>query len=212
MYQKTFRLALSGREMTMSMHPLGNSNETQSDRGNMRTFIINLARSADRRASIVNQVINTGVDFDLVEAIDGRQLHMTDPQVLADIAPSFRNVDWWRPALAACTMSHLNVYRRILAEGVEVAMVLEDDVQLPADLELLATAVAKHLSGAEVALLNFESPRPIKFTLEASSVLPSGRRLVTPLDVGQSVSGAAYVITRRHVSESSRDKSHSRQM
>lgn len=168
----------------------------RAHQGNMRTFVINLARSAERRASIISQLTKYGIDFELVEAVDGRQLDMTDPEVVGAIAPSFLNAEWWRPSLAACTMSHLGVYRRVLDEGLGMALVLEDDIQVPADLKVLAAAAGEQLSGAEIALLNFESPQPVKFAREGGVDLPSGRRLVPPVVVGQPVSGAAYVITR----------------
>lgn len=162
----------------------------------IRTYVINLARSADRRASITAQLSRYDVDFELVEAVDGRDFDMEDPQLLAGIEPSFRTRDGWRPVVAACAMSHLEVYRRVLADGSEAALVLEDDVQVPADLATLAAAVAQHLLGAAVGLLSFECPEPIRFPRTGGADMPSGRRLVRPVEVGQPVSAAAYVITR----------------
>ena len=75
-------------------------------------------------------------------------------------------------------------------------MVLEDDVTLPADLGALADAVAGHLTGAEVALLNYGSRETLKISLEGSVDLPPARVLALPIDVGQLVNAGAYVITR----------------
>lgn len=162
----------------------------------MRTYVINLARSADRRASITAQLDRSGMDFELVEAIDGREFNLEDPRLLAAIEPSFREMPGWRPAFAACAMSHLDVYRRVVATGSRVALVLEDDVQIPPDLHAIATSVGERLSGAAVALLTFESPEPIRFPRNDGAALPSGRRMVRPVDVGQPVNSAAYVVTR----------------
>ncbi len=162
----------------------------------MRTYVINLARSAERRASITSQLTAYGIDFEFIEGVDGDHLDMTNPEMIAAIAPSFRNAEGWRPTLAACAMSHLSVYERVIVERPAAALVLEDDVQLPPDLDVLASATANQLRGAEIALLNFQSPRPIKFTQNAAVDLPGGRWLVSPVEVGQPVSAAAYVITR----------------
>ena len=59
-------------------------------------------------------------------------------EVIEAIAPSFLAADWFRPGHAACAMSHLSVYRKILASGEDLALVLEDDVTVPADLGSLA--------------------------------------------------------------------------
>ena len=61
---------------------------------------------------------------------------------------------------AGCTLSHLDAYRKIVDDGLDMAPVLEDDVILPADLGSLADAVGKRLVGAEVALLSFDSRNP----------------------------------------------------
>jgi glycosyl transferase, family 25 len=162
----------------------------------VRAYVINLARSADRRANVIAQLTRYGVDFEMVVAVDGRELDLTDTAVTDSIAPSFLGADWFRPGHAACAMSHLSVYRRILADGLDHALVLEDDVTVPVDVSSLADAVAEHLTGAEIALLSFDSASVCRMNRSGARELPSGRQLVLPVDVSQPVSGAGYVITR----------------
>ena len=162
----------------------------------MRAYVINLARSPERRQSITAQLTAYGVDFEIVEAVDGRQLDLTDPAVLTSIAPSFLAADWFRPTHVACTMSHLNACRKILADGLEHALVLEDDVIVPANVSSLADAVAAGMGGAEVALLNFDSPSVCVMSRRDARELPGARQLLLPVDCSHLVSGAAYVITR----------------
>ena len=162
----------------------------------MRAYVINLVRSPERRENITAQLIKHGIDYEIIEAVDGRDLDLTDSQVTVDIAPSFLAADWFRPGHAACALSHLRVYRKILDDGYDRALVLEDDVTIPADLSSLADAVAQQLVGAEVALLNFDSPQACRVSRRDAVALPSSRQLVLPIDLSQPVSGAAYVITR----------------
>ncbi len=93
-------------------------------------------------------------------------------------------------------MSHLRVYQKIIADGADRALVLEDDVTLPADLGALVDVLAGHLVGAEVTLLNYDSKDPCRMSLQGAVQLPSSRRLVLPIDADQPASSAAYVITR----------------
>lgn len=162
----------------------------------MRVYVINLARSPERRVKMTAQLTKYGMDYQIVEAVDGRELDLKDPQTIGAIAPSFLDSDWFRPGHAACALSHLSVYRKILADGLEQALVLEDDVTISADLCSVANGVAAHMTGAEVALLNFDSPDTCKVSRQGAVRLPASRQLVLPVDVGQPVSGAAYVITR----------------
>jgi glycosyl transferase, family 25 len=162
----------------------------------MRAYVINLARSPERRASITAQLTKYGVDFEIVQAVDGQELDLEDAAVIASIAPSFLSADWFRPTHAACAMSHLNVYRKMLADGLDHALVLEDDVIVPADVSCVADAVAGAMTGAEIALLNFDSPNVCMMSRRDARKLPGSRQLVQPVGITQLVSAAAYVITR----------------
>ena len=165
-------------------------------RGTLRAYVINLARSPERRKDMITQLTENRTDFDIVQAVDGRQLDMTDEQTIASIAPSFLDADWFLPTHAACALSHLSVYRKILADGLDCALVLEDDVLLPTDIGDLVDAVSGSLAGAEVALLNFDSPHAITVSHDDARDLPGSRQLVWPLDPETPASAAAYVITR----------------
>lgn len=163
---------------------------------NMRAYVINMARSSQRRANMIGQLTRYQIDFEIIEAVDGRQVNLTDAETLRSIAPSFADSDCFLPAVVACAMSHLNAHQKILADGADWGLVLEDDVIISADLCSLAEAVAGQLVGAEVGLLNFDSPRPLKMRREDVRDLPSSRHLLLPADVSHLASGAAYIITR----------------
>jgi glycosyl transferase family 25 len=158
----------------------------------VHAYIINLARSADRRAHITAQLKNIGIDYELVAAVDGQELDLHDT---AKIDPAFLKVEYSAGA-AGCALSHLNVYAKIIADGLDKALVLEDDVIVPADLGRLADAVAEQLTGAEIALLNFDNPAPVRMSSEGAVRLPAERLLALPIDISQPRSSAAYVVTR----------------
>lgn len=162
----------------------------------MRAYVINLARSPRRRAHIEAELDASGLDYEIVPGVDWRDMDETDLHDPGTVAPAIHAEDWFRPGVAACALSHLNVYRKILADGLEQALVLEDDVTLAADLVSVTDAVAGHLTGAEVALLNYDSDGTYKMSMEGSVPAGSSRVLALPIDVGQSKSGAGYIITR----------------
>lgn len=158
----------------------------------MHAYVINLARSLDRRKHITAELKKTGLDYEIVTAVDGQELNLNDT---ATIDPVFLQISLTAGS-AAARLSHLSVYKRIIADGLDKALILEDDVILPADLASLVESVAEHLSGAEVALLSVDSPDACKLSVEGSIALPSERLLALPVDVRQPRSGGAYVITR----------------
>ena len=158
----------------------------------MHAYVINLARSTDRRAHVGAALSKVGMQFEIVTGVDGRQLDLHDT---ATIDPGFLQFEF--PAgSAGAALSHLNVYRKIIADGRDHALVLEDDVLVPDDLGNLTDALVEHLDGAEVVLLSFHSSEPCRMSSVGATALPSGRLLALPIDVAQPQSGAAYVITR----------------
>jgi glycosyl transferase family 25 len=158
----------------------------------MRTYVINLAKSADRRSHITNELNALGIEYEIVTAVDGQVLDLHDT---TRVDPAFLELEHQARA-AGCALSHLSVYAQVVADGLDSALVLEDDVLLPADLEGLTEAVARRLSGAEVALLNFDNPEPVSLSSDGAADLPAGRLLALPIDITQPRSAAAYVITR----------------
>jgi glycosyl transferase family 25 len=159
----------------------------------LHTYVINLARSPERRQHITAELARAHLDHDLVVGVDGRDLDLTDA---ATVDPALFDRSKFPSGMAGCALSHLQVYRRILSDGVGAAVVLEDDVTLPPDLGVLADAIAGRLDGAEVALLNYDSEDPVRMSRASAVALPNGRVLAMPLDVRQPASSAGYVITR----------------
>jgi len=159
----------------------------------VHAYVINLARSLDRRAYIISELKKTALDYEIITAVDGRDLDLFDA---ATIDPSFLTRIACTAGSAGAALSHLSVYKKIVDDGRGAALVLEDDVVLPADLASLADIVADQLSGAEVALLSVDSPDPCKMGLDGSVKLPSSRRLALPIDISQPRSAGAYLITR----------------
>jgi len=160
----------------------------------MHTYVINLARSPERRAKITANLERCGVDYEVVTAIDAQDFDSADPAAAGKVAHTFYGK--FRPGEAGCALSHMSVYRKILADGLECALVLEDDVIVPTQLPTIADAVARYLEGAEVALLNFDSEEIVQVSRTGAIRLPASRQLVAPVHTRQPESGAAYIITR----------------
>ena len=159
----------------------------------MYAYVINLARSVDRRAHMTAELKKTGMNYEFITAVEGRDLDLSDTSL---VDPSLPTLTQFLAGTAGAALSHLSVYQKIIEDGLDKALVLEDDVLLPADLESLTDAVADQLTGSEVALLSINSIDPCKVSREGAIRLPSSRLLALPIDVFRPRSGGAYVITR----------------
>jgi len=168
----------------------------------MKSYVINLARSSDRRDHMVRQLSKTQLSYEFVRATDWRETDLDDTTLFDPKWVAEQQARGMRPGHAAAALSHLEVCRRILADGLEYAIVLEDDVVLPGSLAGLVDAVQPHLEGAEVVLLFFSSALP-DFTMGPCSVMRTGsvqlspsRLLVQITDRCLPMGGGCYLITR----------------
>jgi glycosyl transferase family 25 len=159
----------------------------------VHVYVINLARSVERRQHITAELRRTGLDYTIISGVDGRDLDLNDS---SRIDPSFVVGNSFPAGSAGCALSHQLAYQKIFEDGLAEALILEDDVTLPADLGTIVDAVAGHLTGAEVALINYASKDTIKVSAEDAVDLPRSRLLALPIGLRHLVNSAAYVITR----------------
>ena len=159
----------------------------------MRVYVINLARSPERLAHITAELAKTDLPYEIVQAVDGRTLNLTDRGV-AD--PSVISYNRLPAGAVGCALSHIRAQQKAICDGVPEALILEDDVNLPPDLGTIVDAVANYLTGAEVALLNYQTDEPCQLSSTDAIALPSSRLLALPIDVEQLTSAAGYIITR----------------
>ncbi len=48
----------------------------------MRAYVVNLARSPERRAHIIAELEKSGIDYEFVDGVDGRDLDLHDAQTV----------------------------------------------------------------------------------------------------------------------------------
>ena len=96
----------------------------------IKTYVINLKRSADRREYILKETARYAcMDVELVEAVDGYRLLPEETERRFDVKRfTYRYKRYPFPGEVGCTLSHQECYRRLLNSDEEVALILEDDV------------------------------------------------------------------------------------
>ena len=101
-------------------------------------FVISLATSGKRRESIAGQLRALGMEFEIVDAVDGRSLSEAQLESVYDPDRATRILG--RPMSrgeVGCALSHQRVYQRICDERIPLALVLEDDAKISEGLSRL---------------------------------------------------------------------------
>lgn len=100
------------------------------------------------------------------------------------------------PGQIGCAMSHLGIYRRMIEQDLDCALVVEDDVVLPADIHKILHAIGPLLRRGEVIQLNNWKDGDCLLSRVAMSQV-AGLNLYQPLDATALGSACAYVIDRQ---------------
>jgi glycosyl transferase, family 25 len=97
----------------------------------MKVYFINLDRSQDRRKHIESNLRKLGVDAERVSAIDGKTL---TKEYISEVYNEKKCLKKHRKKLTpneiGCALSHLKIYKNIVKNNLDGAMILEDDVKL----------------------------------------------------------------------------------
>lgn len=162
----------------------------------MKTYIINLKRSTKRRENILREVNRHGLDFEIVEGVDGASLSDSKLEELCVMDVVRQYPDWLTPGMLGAALSHLKVYRRIVEDGVEAALVLEDDAVLVDDFAKIVDHLEVELQESEIMLLHYMSSVPLEVSKAESRSLEGEHGIYYPINFDNVASAAGYLIPR----------------
>lgn len=96
-----------------------------------KIFVINLDRSPERMVKIGEQLASFNLPYERISAVDGKQL---SEQELEHHAPSAMVAKSYHRQLGAgevgCSLSHKNIWQKIVDEQLDFAFIIEDDIEL----------------------------------------------------------------------------------
>lgn len=128
----------------------------------MKIVVISLPDDAARRAEIGARLQELGLDHEFFDAIDGRQGVPVEYEPMLD-RPAIES--FWRRLTngeIACALTHAFA-ARMVGEGNEPAIILEDDAILPDDFARLVRSGLLEASGHDLVLLYHHNTRAVKW-------------------------------------------------
>jgi len=158
----------------------------------VKVFVLNLARCPERLARVRARLDELGVPFERLEGVDDAVLSE------AERRRHVSRFGWWccslRPIMkgqVGCTLSHQNAYRRMVADGLDRACVLEDDVVLDARFPEVLARLDTELNAAQAQVALLFDHR------DGRMDIPVETRPFALERVEDSMFAEAYVLTRR---------------
>ena len=95
----------------------------------MRCFVINLKSEVKRLDNMASQLDEMGIVFERFEAISGASLNEEEKAKVYD--SNFVLKKYWKPFTDGelwCALSHFAIYKKIVAENIDICLILEDDI------------------------------------------------------------------------------------
>lgn len=98
-------------------------------------FVINLQNDVEKKAHMMKLSNSLELNFEFINAVNGENL--SDSQIDAVSNPSLSKKELGRELSRGelgCALSHISIFKTIVHQEIDVALILEDDVDISADL------------------------------------------------------------------------------
>lgn len=125
----------------------------------MKIFFVNLARRPERRAFMERQFDALGLKVERVEGVDGRAMPAAERE------KTLSRFRWWcangyraRDGEIGAALTHQSIYRRMVAEEIPCACILEDDVTLDPRFSEMMAACENFVTGTPAAKVLILTP------------------------------------------------------
>ena len=99
----------------------------------LKIYVISLPKSLERQQFVKSQLDSHNMPFEFISAIYGKDLTETEKEKLYDCKKAKFFSGELTPGELGCALSHRSIYEKMIKEGTERAIILEDDVTLRPD-------------------------------------------------------------------------------
>lgn len=133
----------------------------------MKTVVVNLERSVDRRRSMEELLVREGVEATFFPAVDGRgtrhPLFEHVDQRLAEVRRGFQ----LNPGEIGCFASHYLLWEQAVSNS-EPVLILEDDIVVSSGFAEAVDLVERHIEARGLIRLSAHKDRPFVFVASLS--------------------------------------------
>ncbi len=164
---------------------------------NIPIFIINLKKDIDKKKHMEVLCKQYNLQCHFTEAVLGKEL---SEEALSKIYNKGKRLG--RELIKGeigCALSHINIYKHMVEQNIEKAVVFEDDIRIEGDLHSIITAIDKLPDDWELLLLGYHSgperDRSIKASLRPRRKITDDYTVVRLIETAKGAHG--YLINLR---------------
>lgn len=118
----------------------------------MKVFVVSLKKSVERRKAIEQQLNELEIKFDFFDAIYGADYY--DNPLFFNKEKSLKyELRTMLPGEVGCSLSHIEIYKKIVEENLDYAFILEDDAIISKDIKFVLPEIEKHIKQNDLLTL-----------------------------------------------------------
>lgn len=118
----------------------------------IKTFVVNLAHSTERKKYMETLLKEVSIEYEFFPAVYGKEIKNLDEVYDKEKAQRFHKAALKRGELG-CALSHLKIYKKMIDQHIERALILEDDVLLKKDFYPVLSELQKIPMNNDVFML-----------------------------------------------------------
>ena len=133
----------------------------------MHIYITNLKWSKDRRQHMEKQLKGTKLSYEFFDCVVGADLTAEELAEKCNMDEIKRlnekaGVEWFNKGIIGCTLTCQNMFRDMLAKGLDYMMLLEDDTVIPDNLYEILEFTEAQLRQGDMVLLYWKAWNPLE--------------------------------------------------
>ena len=129
-------------------------------------FVVNLPSSTYRKKEMQKQLEKLKIPFEFVNALDGKTLSQEKIDKLFDVSYPYNRT--FRKTEIACILSHKAAMEKAVAQDVEFAVILEDDVLLSKRFTQIIDRLTDMMQARQIVLLHNTPVKRINLLTKAN--------------------------------------------
>jgi GR25 family glycosyltransferase involved in LPS biosynthesis len=171
------------------------NNEGQFNKMNV-IKVVNLKRRPDRKEQVTKVLNDAGVkDFDIVEAVDGKEIKPT-----LELAKLFKGNDFGnRRGVIGCALSHYNLWKALIVDPkTNYYVILEDDIKVVADFSKKIECLKPAFEKEDYILLGYSMFQKFRDATKETYVTQSDTIKIADLNYNLYIGGTfCYSINKK---------------
>jgi len=167
----------------------------------IKIYVVSLKEAKERRKHIKTQLEKINIEYEIIDAIYGKSLSNEELKQKCDMEIVNKYPNWLTKGAIGCALSHYKIYNKILQDGVDYGIVLEDDAKLLPKFEKVITIMINKnlLSSDTVTLLftqNIRGEQPTFSTIDEKNIIDNFT-LNYPINFNSITTALGYIISSK---------------